>query len=162
MVELMPFQVRTALATLAAATALQIEGGQSTGLLENFLMKHVMAEWHIDSPDVNDTIILGLARGDATVTEIKAAIETTQLERNTKQQAIVRDVLWESVRMLAVGNDVGARNNHVRIDVSLGGGKGIPFEKGDGWQWFAFNHGTNDQVAGATMVGAGMCSGVWL
>ncbi len=137
----------TALSTLAQGIALVVASQQSTGMLAPFLMKRVLADIWLLSPDAVDIITVGMARGDATITEIKAAMELTQLERDMQSQANVRVVLWETVRTLAAR--VSADNDHARVEVSLGGGGGIPFEEGDGWQWFAYNSGANDQVAGA-------------
>ncbi len=142
--------------TLAINTALVLLSGRSTGMLQSFLMKKVLADVHLSLPDVGDTIMVGMARGDATITEIKAAMEMTQRERDMTQQASVREVLWETVRMLT--DEVP----YVRIVESIGGGKGIPFEDGDGWQWFAYNMGDNAQVGGASVVISATEYGVWL
>ncbi len=147
-----------AIGTLAQGVALAINVTHATGLLADFLMKRVTAEVLINDFDSLDTLIVGMARGDATVTEIKAAIELTQLERDLQSQANVRVVLHETVRFVAESGT----DNKAMIEASLGGGKGIPFEKGDGWQWFAYNHGANDQVAGAIALLQATYYGVWL
>ncbi len=157
----MPFQfLPIGLATLQAGVAVVIENAHSTAMLESFLMKRVEATFVLQTPDVDDHIIIGMSRGDATVAEIKAAIELTQLERDLQDQANARVVLHETKRMLT-GND-GVVGDKVHLKVSLGGGKGIPFDDGDGWAWFAYNAGSNDQVAGAFIGGNGTYYGVWL
>ncbi len=162
MVEILPMRNTdggVALDTLAKTIAMSIESSQGSGLLQSFLMKKVAVDANLITPDSGDTIIIGMARGDATVTEIKAAVEQIQLERDLVDQANARQVLWETVRVLS---DEGGFPKTVRIVESLGGGKGIPFEDGDGWQWFAYNAGGNDQVAGAFVHLSGVYYGVWL
>ncbi len=160
MVDILPFTGAAAAGTLAQGIAADLETAQSTGLLNAFLMKRVNATALMDTPDVSDTIIVGMARGDATVTEIKAAIELAQVERDAQDQANARVVLHETKRYLFASTTVDT--NIVHIDASLGGGKGIPFDEGDGWKWFMYNDGANDQVAGMTVRIMGTYYGVWL
>lgn len=124
----------------------------------SFLLKHVKATLVLESPDNDDNIVVGLARGDASVTQIKAALELDPVDSDLEEQAQARTILWETVRVLYVG----LTDAQQYIDVSIGGGKGIPFEQNEGWQWFAYNQGANDQVAGAVVVGIGMLAGIWL
>ncbi len=149
-----------ALATLATGVAVAVINASGTGLLADFLMKRVVADICPITFDSMDIITVGMARGDATVTEIKAAIELTQLERDMQDQANVRVVLWETVRTVFDNGDINPQPQ--RVEVSLGGGQGIPFERGDGWQWFCYNGGANDQVAGAFLFIDATYYGVWL
>ncbi len=161
MVEILPNRISATagLPSLAAVTAVQIAGGHSTGLLQSFLMKRVTARWALKGGVDEEIILIGMARGDATVTEIKAALETTQVERNQKNQAAVRDVLFETLKIIRHEKDGGM----AEIDVSIGGGKGIPFEDGDGWQWFAYNLDNDSLSAGAQEIMGQLCYyGVWL
>ncbi len=137
-----------------------IESAKGTGLLQSFLAKKLRAHITWLTPDAEDTILVGVARGDATVTEIKAALETEQVERDMQDQANVRVVLHETVHLMHA--DVNSRIDPIDMEISLGGGKGIPFEDGDGWQWFAYNIDNADLVAGGEVVGYAVMYGVWL
>ncbi len=161
MVEILPQVIGpAALGALAASTAIDIETAKATPLKENFLMKHVRASLTWLTPDAEDTILVGIARGEASVTNIKSALEDEQLNRDVKAQGIVRDVLMETVRMMHA--DVNGKVDDVFIDVSIGGGKGIPFEKTEGWKWFAYNIDNADLVAGGEVIGFSVVNGVWL
>ena len=149
-----------AIGTLGGSTALQWEGEKSTALKQSFLMKKVRASIAIAGLSVNEPILFGMARGDATVAQIKTALTQNQLERDAKDQAAVRDVLHETVRVGMHGNGDG--NFVLNYEVSLGGGKGIPFEDGDGWQWFVFNLRTGAMTTGATISAGLAYYGVWL
>ncbi len=149
--------------TVGALTAnVALAGGTdyATGLLASFLMKKVEFSHFLETPDAEDLLIIGMARGDATITEIKTAIEKKQVERSKKDQANTRDILWETVRHISANS--AADSMAIHQVVSLGGGKGIPFEEGDGWQWFIYNKGLNDQVAGAFVRSNATYYGVWL
>ncbi len=162
MVEILPFQNAlggVSLGTLAQGIVMDIETAHGTGLLVSFLMKKVIAEIVLDTPDSGDIIRVGMARGDATITEIKTALELTQLERDQQDQANVRVVLFETMRLLA---ETSGGTRPLRIEQSLGGGLGIPFEDGDGWKWFGYNAGANDFVSGAMLFICGHYYGVWL
>ncbi len=150
------------LGTLNVGVAVQFEADHGTGLLNAYLMKKVDCEVWIDAMDASDTILVGMARGGASVTEIKTALELTDLDRSRQGQANVRVVLHETLRLIwrdAAGGDV---RQSIRIKESLGGGKGIPFDEGEGWQWFAYNAGANNQVAGALINVIGTHYGAWL
>lgn len=158
MVEILPQNHAVSLGTLATATALTVG---TTAITEPFLMKHLRGTWLCRDPDVGDTLLVGLARGDASVAEIKVAIELNQTERDQVNQAQARIVAWETVRtMTALTGAQGMQSDH--IDQTLGGGGGIPFDADDGWQFFVMNIGSNDQVAGATVNFRGDVTGVWL
>ncbi len=150
-----------ALTTLGAQTALAIEASHATGLLSSFLMKKVKASVVITGRTIGDeALLIGMARGDASVTQIKAAIEDIQLERDAKMQAAKRDVLFETLGIaLPVGDGTVETYD---IMVSLGGGKGIPFELGDGWQWFAYNMSSGSLTTGAVAHLQATYWGVWL
>ncbi len=155
---------RTPLDTLAANAALQVEGGHATGMLNGFLMKKVRALIALQVVDAEDLIIVGMARGGATVTEIKTAIEMQQLDRSRQDQANVRVVLFETLEQLYAGPVVagGQQMLLAEVEVSLGGGKGIPFDEGEGWQWFVYNWGNGAQVAGAIISIDATYYGAWL
>ncbi len=149
------------LGTLAAVTAVSILAQHGTGILNAYLMKKVHARIWAEETDSNDMFLVGMARGGASVTEIKSAIEISQLDRSKKNQASVRDVLMESLTLLGPGNDGGGTLNK-DLNVSLGGGNGIPFDEGEGWQWFVYNIGQNAFVAGSFVGIDATYFGAWL
>jgi len=130
------------LGTLGANIAIPIEVSHATGLLNAYLMKKVSALIAVTNLTPGQgPIIVGMARGGASVTEIKTAIENPDVDRNRKGQASVRDVLHETLVYLKP-NGVADTADKTMVVVSLGGGKGIPFDEGEGWQWFAYNADT--------------------
>ncbi len=157
MVEILPVHVRTALGTLAVLTAMTLEDHVIT---EAFLAKHCRVSYWIDAADAEDQILTGLARADASDSELKTAIEQVQLKRDGPNQASARQILWETVRSVACGPN--AEPGLQFVDVALGGGKGIPFDASVGFQWFAYNQGVNDFVSGAVANVHGDITGIWL
>ncbi len=149
--------------SLGSRTVAVINSDFGTGLLQSFLMKkaHLML-WAEDFV-AGETVIVGIARGDATITEIKTALETAQLERDMQDQANVRVVLLESLGIVGVHAPAGEGAIHTDLTFSVGGGKGIPFENGDGWQLFAYNPSGN-AISNATQFIQGVATyyGVWL
>lgn len=157
MVEIMPYQVRDyAVGTLAAQVAATIT---TKTITDAFLAKHFRGTWVLMTPDANDILVVGLARGDTTVAEIKTAMEMSRLERDESNSIAAKQVLWETVKLLT---ETSGGFSPVNIDVTLGGGKGIPFDADDGYQMFVYNLGANDQVAGALIYFEGYLTGVWL
>ena len=63
------------LGTLASSTAQIVEQGHATGLLQSFLMKKVKYRVTFHGPDQGNILLLGMARGDASITDIKGAVE---------------------------------------------------------------------------------------
>ncbi len=82
------------------------------------------------------------------------------MKRDGVQTALSKQILWETVRLLTSNDPTDTPR--ARVDVSIGGGKGIPFEEDVGWQWFAYNNGGNDQVAGCFVQLMGYIAGIWL
>ncbi len=159
-VEIIPLKSQYTVAGLAVSTAAQANAEHSTGLKSAFLAKHLKLFVVLEDPDALDTLIFGMARGIASVTEIKNAIEMVTLDRDEQDQADVREVLHETVTRLTCGT--AGDSVQMEIDVSLGGGKGIPFSKDRGWQLFVYNAGANDQVAGSIIRWNGYLTGVWM
>ncbi len=159
------------LSTLGPNIALQLSSTYSAALLKSFLMQKAQFEIlleEIDPLDFNSHILFGLARGgDVGVTEIAAALQKAQVEPDRKDQAIIRDVLHDTVRLfqpdrwsITVGDHASARLSYT---VNLGGSKGIPFENGDGWQLFAYNVGNLAiPISGSRIFGKVTYYGVWL
>ncbi len=152
----------TALATLAPAIAVSVVTTHGTGLLNAFLMKKARGTLWIDDMDASDMLIVGMARGDATITEIKAALENADVARDRTGQASIRQVVNETLTLIWRDAAAGDVRQSMEIEVSLGGGKGIPFGEGQGWQWFVYNAGANAQVAGALFNMEMTYYGAWL
>ena len=150
------------LGTLASKTALVVQSDHGTALLKSFLMKKFIANLALKTPDAGDVIIVGLARGDATVTEIANALQATQFERDLQTQANRRMVLMESLRIFHGTDTANGGMRALHYEVSVGGGKGIPFEDGDGWQWFVYNPDDGSLAAGSEIMGIVVYFGVWL
>ncbi len=149
------------LGTLATLTALVIETGHATGLLRSFLMKKVKARFRTVGRTVGDEgLMVGMARGGASITEIKAAIEAVQFQEDQQNQGAVREVVHEAIALLHPVGD--GTMESAEIMVSLGGGKGIPFGEGVGWQWFVYNLGDGSLTTGAKLHMHATYWGVWL
>ncbi len=150
-----------ALGALGSSTALIIDSTHATALLTSFLMKKVRAMVKVVGAAVGDeALVCGMARGDVTVGQILTALTGAQLERDNVGQAQRRVVAHETVTPLVPNGD-GTTMTAI-IEASLGGGKGIPFEDGDGWQWFVYNAGSGALTTGSTAILLGTYWGVWL
>lgn len=159
-IQILPVQFRSvALATLAVQVAQILE---VSTLAHAFLAKTVQGTYVMQAPDTDDTIVVGMARGDSTVAEIKAALELNRLEPDEPSEAASKHVLWETVMILDGRIGAAGANKQPMPRVSLGGGKGIPFDADDGFSFFAYNIGTDDQVAGAVVHFQGYLTGIWL
>ncbi len=134
MVEIIPDLTTTpqSVASLGAATAKIVAATHATGLLQSFLMKKVAYSCTLKGGVADELLLVGMARGDATVTQIKAALELAQVERDAKSQAIARDVLFETIRVIT--GTAGQTHNVIHDMVSLGGGQRNTFR---GWRWLA-------------------------
>ncbi len=164
-------EVQILVESLAGTTLGQVDAGEAvitvnvhgTGLLQSYLMKKVRASivvTGITAPE-GDHMVVGMARGDASVSEIATAIRQTQLERDRVSQAQRRIVLHETLTLLKVSGNIDNRLV-AEIDMSLGGGRGIPFEDGDGWAWFIFNVHDDVVATGGNMSVQATYWGIWL
>ena len=161
MVEILKDQITaTALGTLAATTALQVINAKAQTGIRPFLMKKVITNAVLRDPDADDIITIGIARGESSLSEIEQAMSVNQLTRDDPDQALVRHVLHETLRMFPVRTAGEAAYLH--YEVSVGGGGGIPFDEDEGWQVFVFNSANTAQVAGALIAANLTYYGVWL
>ncbi len=145
------------LSTLAAQTALKVQQYHETNMKRAFLVKHVKGGFSIlGLTATQGPVLLFMARGNRSTTQIKTAIENAQLGPDQENQAQVRDVLWETVMMFTSLVEV------IHLDVTIGGGKGIPFNEAEGWAWYAYNLDTGALTTGATVHFETAVSGVWL
>lgn len=156
-------EVNLSIDSLASRTALKIVSDHESALKEPFLMKKVrlMATARNITPNQGWRIVIGLARGGVSVTQIKAALEDNLFERNKKGQAAKRDVLFETLTLIKRTNFDGTHGTYDSGMISLGGGKGIPFDEDGGWQVFAFNFGAGAMTT-MDLDFLGVAWGVWL
>ncbi len=159
-VEIIPEHIDAiGLGTLAAKTALVIES-QHNDITSPFMMTHVRGSIVLKAADQGDTVVVGMAQGNASLTEIKTALEATQKARSPSQQAATRKVLHQTLMTLICRTT--AQPDKVFIDEKIGGKKGIPFDEAVGWQWFAYNPDDGAFASGAELLGQMTYNGVWL
>ncbi len=156
--------VNVSLGTLASRTALLLLDDHASALNEPFLMKKVRITAHLTGLTAGQglRISIGLARGGASVTQIKSALEDNLFERNKKGQAAKRDVLSESLTEVTIENFDGTICNFDSGMISLGGGKGIPFDEDIGWQWFIWNKSASGMTTGSVFALIATYWGIWL
>ncbi len=162
MVTILPIQIDAAVGAPTVGTAVKIESAREATLSRAFLGKHLVLELVLDAPDSLDTLLIAMAQGLFTVAQLAAAVTSNAQRDDPVEENIAKRVLWETMVLMANDDGSGTGSKNRRIDVSLGGGKGIPFAEDRGWQIFVMNVGVNDQVAGTTIIGHGYMSGVWL
>ncbi len=152
MVLIYPENANVAIATLASQIALQLSGDyEGANLDHNTLLKKTIATAAIENKQTGSPLLVGMAYGELTVTQIKTALEfryrpsTGSLGSSIEQQAIVRSIVWDSLMVFT------AEDTSKRVSFSHAGGKGLPFREDAGWQWFIYNLGNTDQSTGARM-----------
>ncbi len=157
-------EVNLSLGTLASRTSLVLVADHDTELLEPFLMKKVRCIALLRGLTAGEgaRIIIGISRGDASVTQIKAAIEDLLFQRSKKGQAAKRDVLFETLTRVTWESFDGTTCIFDTGMISLGGGKGIPFDEQLGWQWFAHNISASAMTTGSAFDMNSTAWGIWL
>ncbi len=155
-----------ALGTLAANTALIIASGQ-TSISATFLMKHIDYNIYLTNVVLDQgPFYIGLANGNATVTEITTAMnEVNTVGPTDVTQQLTQDNAWvvyqKAVRpMKPLSIEATAGNWYMQSFLGLG--KGIPWPEGAGWQWFIYNADSSVLTTGATVKGRIRTQGVWL
>lgn len=162
-IQILSHRVATAVASLGSVTAILLSADIDTELVRSFLVKKVMAQFFIDGSVVDEAVLIGMARGGTSITQIKTALETIQTDRDDSKNALTKEVLMETVRIIGAGLSDGSGNLVINYEVSLGGGKGIPFAATEGWTWFAYNPAGGPLSAGSqVVVGHVSYSGIWL
>ncbi len=148
----------TALVTLATRTAIIIDSDHSTNLVGTALITKVNAHVYVrDLTTGEGPILIGMARGDATVAEIATALNQQHVQpKNPGDQSAMQNVFFESV--VACFNQFPVIN----YEFKLGGGKGIPMQEGIGWQWFAYNLDSSSLTTGAAAGVQATLYGAWL
>lgn len=152
---------------LAAQTALQVVNQYAgANLTRTFLMKKARVTYAIKALTNDENIVIGMARGTATVTQIKDALEEDidpESSDYLEKQGSVRMVIWESIRQVmqnAEGNGGPVCDSY---EFQLGGGRGIPFQENEGWQWFVYNPTTGSALTtGSSSRFQNVYYGAWL
>ncbi len=156
-----------ALGTLAGRSAIVINS-QFNNPTQSFLAKRCRYFLQAAGRTVGDDgpIIIGFAHGDASVSEIEAAM----IERNVNGQDDVTSVLdqdtaWTVYQStLKQMNIKGAGLEAQTPDhwLKFPGKHGVPALEGSGIQIFAYNAGSATLSTGMTINGLVMVQGVWL
>lgn len=152
-----------AIGNLGADTALVLNSTFGSGLTQSFLIKQVLYKLGVVALTVDETVIIGLANGSATVAEIVAALTaniTNPDDASSPAVAAARQmVFWETLRTIVGG---ASKRSTIDESISLGGGKGIPVKEATGLAIFAYNPSTGALTTGALVDGLVVLRGVWL
>ncbi len=156
-----------ALATLQPRAALIINTQFSTPL-QSFLLQRLRYFLQLQGRTANDDgpILIGCCHGDASVSEIAAAMT----ERNVNGQEDITSMVDQDLAWIVYQNTVvpieiqgdqtygQAPNNWMKF----GGKNGIPAIEGSGMTIFAYNSGSAVLSTGSAINGQVMVQGVWL
>ncbi len=156
------------LGTLAGKTALQLDASMAI-LDRTFLMKRVRYFLQLVGRTAADDgpLLVGLARGDASLQEIQDAI----LEANPNGPADTTQALTEDNAWIVYQNTVVAfvfraalteAQPHRSDWIDFGGKNGIPTQEGNGFQLFVFNARAGSLATGSSVNGLMQVQGVWL
>ncbi len=160
--------VTQGLATLASRSAVVINS-QMTATTATFLMKRLRYFLQLIGRTTADDgpIIIGAAHGDATVSEIEAAmVELNPTGPSSITDMLTEDTAWVIYRntlipMVIKGDQTFAQTEHSNW-INFGGRNGIPAPEGSGFQLFAYNSGPGALTTGSSMQGHFDVQGVWL
>ncbi len=156
-----------ALLTLAAKTALLINGSLQS-IKSTFLMKRIRHFLQLTgrTADDNGPIIVGCARGDASVSEINAALtEFNPTGPEDVTQSLTEDSAWVVFHNTIVPLVPKADQTFAMSDpqwMSFGGKNGIPALEDVGMQVFVYNSGSSALTTGSLIEGNSWLQGVWL
>ncbi len=155
------------LLTLAARAAI-ILSTQFSNPTASFLMKRVRYYAQIANRTANDDgpILIGCANGDATVSEIAAAMN----ERNVNGPDDITNMLDQDNAWVVYQNTVVpfvyqgavAEGQAPSNWINFGGKNGIPAIEGSGMVLFAYNSGVGALATGILVNGITQIQGVWL
>ncbi len=159
---------KVALSTLGARSAIQLNS-QMTSPATSFLMKRIRYFLQLTGRTTADDgpILIGVARGDATIAEIEASMN----ERNTNgpediTSMLDQDLAWIVYQNTVVPMIVRGDQTFMQMDSydwqKFGGKNGIPALEATGLQIFAYNSGVGALVTGAEINGQAYLQGVWL
>ncbi len=156
-----------ALSTLAARSAI-ILSTQWSNPTSSFLMKRLryFAQFANRSANDDGPLLIGCAHGDASVTEIEAAMN----ERNVNGPDDITNVLDQDNAWVVYQNTVvpfGVQGDQAYGQaqpgwMSFGGKNGIPCLEGSGMVPFIYNAGVGALTTGTLINGIMHIQGVWL
>ncbi len=156
-----------ALGTLNARSAVVLNS-QMNANTTAFLMKRIRYFLQLIGRTAADDgpILIGCARGDATISEIEAAMN----ERNTNgpediTSMLDQDLVWVVYQNTVVPIQYKAALTEGQVDpkwYSFGGKNGIPMLETVGVQIFAYNSGAGNLATGSSINGQSYLQGVWL
>lgn len=155
-----------ALGTLAARTAIVLNS-DFNAITATFLMKRIRYLLQLVGRTANDDqIIIGLAKGNASIAEIASAmIENNTAGPDDVTQSLTEDtsfVVYQNTVSVLLPNGGGAEAAPKLGWSAVGGRKGIPAQEGSGFQLFAFNAGAGALATGSSINGIAHVQGVWL
>ncbi len=155
-----------ALLTLGARAAQTIQSSFAA-IDATFLMKRVRYWLRLFSRTAGDDgpIIVGIAPGDLTTTEIAAAISEANVKGpSDTTQVLTQDNAWSVSRWSMCKFDFNAVDTEGWTSVGWlkAPGRGWAAREGTGWQTFAFNAGNGALETGSKIGGIVEIQGVWL
>lgn len=155
------FYEAVAIGALASQTALKIGNDYiSTGMAATFLTKRIELSVAVAMTGGEGPLLVGIARGELTVAEIKTALQSANDNGPVDQlemQAHVHELFWAEL--------IENHTNHVttiKRTLKLGGGKGIPMLEDVGWQWFVYNTSSGALTTGGVISIWARHFGKWL
>lgn len=161
MVEILTELLSQSLGTLNSLVALKVGAAYDNDQLtsRSFLVKKFMINIGVKGITAGDEgLLFGCCSGELSVGAIKAALDAIILSKDPAETGIALRVYWETIRMIPNL----ALNAPLSYSVSLGGGKGIPQQVDQGWQWFIYNVSGANLQTGSTIKGSVVTYGVWL
>ncbi len=162
MVEILTEQISQALSTLGSLVALKVGADYDNSELtsRSFLVKKLLINIGIKGVTAGDEgMLFGMCSGELSVGAIKSAMDAIILSKDPAETGIALRVYWETIRMIP---HLESGNMPLYYEVSLGGGKGIPQQVDQGWQWFVYNISGVALQTGSTVKGQVVTYGVWL
>ncbi len=162
-IQTLPESMRTALATLATDTALEINSSYGSALTRSILLKQIRIYYGILDGTAGDAVITGFCRGDMSLAQIAAALSSALVDPKVLSQsdefALRNGIYWQTVRLL---QGQASALSTINETISIGGKKGIPVEKGIGMKMFAFNPAGSSFTTGAVIAGGYSLVGIFL
>ncbi len=158
-----------------SAIALGTLGGRSsvvlfglTGLTATFLMHRYRLFIQLIGRTADDDgpLLIGIAKGDATTTEINAAmIAVNTVGPGDTTQMLTQDNAWvvyQNTVVPVLFNGDGLQGQPTSDWVKFGGKNGIPATEGTGFLLFAYNAGSGALTTGQVLNGLAHIQGRWL
>ncbi len=153
-----------ALGTLAARTAFQLSTQFSTTIDRTFLMKKLKYIVMISGLTAGEgPFTIGLAPGDASLAEIKAAYDDlNSVGPSDLTQERTQDNIWNILQNTWVPLTEGANATIAQALLEVPLGKGFPAIENQGVQLVLFSHDGGALTTGSVVKGTVQIWGVWL